>query len=74
MQEIRSYREIMGQQSAVRQHLLKDLMDKPISWTALAKDIGISVITLKKFAIDECDMDFIILNKIRNYNLRNEKQ
>jgi len=74
MHEIKSYKELMAAQVQIREELLKYLMANPMAWEKAAKEIGISQITIKKFAIDEADMDFIILSKIRNYNLKNSNK
>ena len=74
MNELKSYREVMAQQDEVRKKLIYIRSKNLLTWDALAREIGISHVTLRKFIVDEINMRFIILNKICNYITRYESK
>ena len=74
MKELKTFSEFMGQQKQLRKKLLKVRAMNPLSWEDLAREIGISHITLRKFAIDEIDVQFRILSKIRNFIMKYESK
>jgi len=55
---MKSYKEFMATQGDIRKDMLSILRKNPSPIATLAKDINISPISLKKFLIEEIDVDF----------------
>lgn len=64
---VKTFKEYVNNQQAMRERLYACLKKKPMSFRALAREIGISPVTVIKFLKEEKNMDFIILTKIEKW-------
>ena len=64
---MKSYKEFMATQGDTRKDMLIILRKNPSPIAKLAKDINISPISLKKFLIDEKNVDFTRFCKIDSW-------
>lgn len=62
-----TYKDFMENQDKVRKLLFKILKLDPKPLHMVAKEIGISKVTLFRFLKDEQDVDFVRLTKIENW-------